>query len=329
MQPNHVSRFLRRITFAVSLITLCAAPGGAALAGAAEMPSVAEQLGFAADARLLIIHADDIGMSHSVNAATLPAMRAGRINSGSMMVPCAWFAEAADYYRRHPGLDLGIHLTLTSEWKHYRWQSLSGNGPGYSLHNNQGYQYADVPQVVQHAEPEDVRRELHAQVDAALAHGITPTHLDSHMGTLFATPELFRVYVETGRRYQLPVLLPRTLLQAQAPELLAALRPNEVLVDHLIMADANLQADNWDEFYSSALQNLQPGVTQIIIHAGLDNTELQAITIDHPDFGAAWRQRDLQYFGGPRVADLLQAHNVHLVTWRQLGALLYPRQAAR
>ena len=288
--------------------------------------SVAERLGLPADAKLLIIHADDIGMSHSVNLASFSALEAGTVNSGSMMVPCAWFDEAAVAFKKSPALDLGLHLTLTSEWAHYRWDSLSGAGPGYSLHNKQGYQYPDVPYVVQNAQPSDIRAEIEAQVEAAYAHGIAPTHLDSHMGTLFATPEFFSAYVETGRKYRLPVLIPREALLAQSPQLAQILKPDEIVVDRIYMADPTIALDEFDAYYTGLIENLQPGVTEIIIHLGFDDVELQAITVNHPDYGAAWRQADWNFFTRPQTKALLIANNVHLVTWRALGNILYPNE---
>jgi predicted glycoside hydrolase/deacetylase ChbG (UPF0249 family) len=285
--------------------------------------TVAERLGLPADAKLLIIHADDIGMSHSVNLASFNAFEAGIVNSGSMMVPCAWFDEAAFTFKADPTLDLGLHLTLTSEWAHYKWSSLSGAGPRFSLHNPQGYQYPDVPFVVQNASTADVKAEIEAQVEAAYAHGIRPTHLDSHMGTLFASPEFFNAYVETGRKHRLPLLIPREALLAQSPELAQSLQPDEMLVDRIFMADPSIALDQFDEYYTDVIENLEPGVTEIIIHLGFDDIELQAITVDHPDYGAAWRQTDWNFFTRPQTKALLDANNVHLVTWRALGKILY------
>lgn len=292
--------------------------------GSAHAATVAERLGLPSDAKLLIVHADDIGMSHSVNVASFEGLTKGSVNSGSLMVPCAWFDEAAARFREQPELDLGLHLTLTSEWKHYRWGSLSGHGPGYSLNNATGYQYSSVSDVVRHASPSDVKAELIAQVETALAHGIQPTHLDSHMGTLFATPEFFQAYVEVGRAYRLPILIPKARMMNEAPQLADMLKPGEALVDHLYMADPRIPIRDFDTFYAGLIENLQPGVTEIIIHLGFDDTELNAITVDHPDYGSAWRQADTDFFTRPSTTALLEKHEVHLVTWRELGAVLYP-----
>lgn len=304
------------------VVLFCCAIGSPSLV--ASNLSVQEQLGYSSDARLLIVHADDIGMSHSVNQATFHAMREGTVNSGSIMVPCPWFPEAASYFKQHPELDLGLHLTLTAEWQDFKWSALSGNGQDYSLHNELGYMYADVLSVVNNANPADVEQELIAQIEQALAIGIQPTHLDSHMGTLFATEAFFQAYVKVGRQFKLPILLPRALLHAQRPELLATLRTNEILIDQLEMAEPDLEPEAWDAYYTDIIKNLSPGITEIIIHAGFSDKELNAVTINHPDYGSRWRHRDTDYFAKPQVADLLKEHDVHLVTWRELGKILYP-----
>ena len=293
----------------------------------AAEPTVAERLGHPADTKLLIIHADDIGMSRSVNAASLEAARRGIVNSGSMMAPSPWFGAAARVARENPELDWGLHLTLTSEWRDYRWPSLSGAGPGHSLHDRLGFQHRDVRAVVKHASPEDVATEIQRQIDSARGHGVEPTHLDSHMGTLFASEAFFAAYVEAGRRNRLPILLPREAMLAGRPDLTSVLEPGEALVDRIFMADPSVAVDRWDAWYDDIIENLEPGVTQIVVHVGYDNAELQAITVDHPDFGSAWRQRDLDYFTSPRARELLRRNDIVLVDWRTLGELVYPDSA--
>lgn len=288
---------------------------------AAEL-TLAERLGYGSQAKLLIVHADDIGVSHSVNGATFAALQTGLVNSGSIMVPCPWFPEAAEYFRANPQLDLGLHLTLTSEWRHLRWSGVLTDAAATGLHDADGYLYRDVPGVIANASAAAVARELRAQVDRALAFGIQPTHLDSHMGTVFASPEFFAAYLEVGRDYKLPVLVPRERIQREAPQLASLLTPEDLTIDWLFMADESVPMAQWDSYYSGVLQNLQPGVTEIIIHLAYDDAEMQAVTIDHPDYGAAWRQADFDFFTSERFASLLRQHDVELVTWREIGRLL-------
>ena len=239
------------------------------------------------------------------------------------MVPCPWFPEAAAYARTHPEHDLGLHLTLTSEWHHYRWGPVLPPDRVPSLLDSLGFLHATTEAAVRHARPAEVEAELRAQVERALAFGLRPTHLDSHMGVLFQTPALFEVYVRVGRAYGLPVFVPRTALEQQAPALLDLLGKDDVLIDHLVMATPDVAPEDWPAFYERAIANLEPGVTEIIVHLAYDDAEMQAVTVDHPDFGAAWRQRDFDVFTSPAIDSLIAAHGVRLTTYREL------HQAAR
>ena len=161
--------------------------------------SIAEKLGHPKNSKLLIIHADDIGVAHSVNAASIAAFEKKGISSGSIMVPCPWFPEIAEYAKTHPHLDLGIHITLTAEWKNYKWGGVLSANEIPSLLNKEGFFYATVEEFAKNAKPSEVELEIRAQIDRAIAFGIQPTHLDSHMGTLFASPEFFRILQKIGK----------------------------------------------------------------------------------------------------------------------------------
>lgn len=275
----------------------------------------------ASDERVLIVHADDVGVAHSVNAATFDAFAAGGVRSGSVMVPCPWFPEAAAYARAHPEHDLGLHLTLTSEWKHYRWGPVLPAAQVPSLLDSLGFLHATTEAAVRHADPAEVEAELRAQVERALAFGLRPTHLDSHMGVLFQTPALFEAYVRVGRAYDLPVFVPRAALERQAPALLALLDADDLLIDHLVMATPDVAPEDWPAFYRQALETLPPGVTEIIVHLAYDDAEMRAVTVEHPDYGAAWRQRDFDFFTSPVYDSLLAAHDIRLTTYRELYQL--------
>src|SRR6267154_5385619 len=132
--------------------------------------SLSEKLGFARDAKLLIIHADDVGMTHSVNVATIKALDTGLVNSASLMVPCPWFPEIADYAKSHPDTDFGLHLTLTSERVYYRWSPVAAADKAPSLVDANGYFHHDWEHNV-HVNPKDVEVELRAQIQRALAMG--------------------------------------------------------------------------------------------------------------------------------------------------------------
>ena len=172
----------------------------------AQTRTIAERLGHPRDAKLVILHADDLGVAHSENAASLDALDKGAVNSGSIMIPTPWVTEIAEYAKRHPNADLGLHLTLNSEWTSYRWGGIAPRDQVASLYDPDGTFPRETRTTATRAKQDEVERELRAQVDRAYAIGIKPTHLDSHMAALYETPELFRTYLKVARAYRLPFL---------------------------------------------------------------------------------------------------------------------------
>jgi chitin disaccharide deacetylase len=286
----------------------------------AQTKTIAERLGYAPDAKLLILHADDLAVAHSEDAASFAALDQHAVTSASIMVPCAWLQEVADYSKAHPDADLGLHLTLTAEWKTYRWGSVESKDKVPSLLDPSGYLWPDVEPAVRNLKADQAEREIRAQIEHAIAMGIHPTHLDSHMGTLFARPDLFAVYIKVAREYKLPFLAVRT---PDAPkELLSMLSAKDVILDSLVMADPAVSPANWKTFYVSAIKNLKPGLTEIIVHLGHDDAELQAVMVDHPDYGAAWRQRDYDAVTSPEFKKALEDNHIILIHWNDLKKLL-------
>jgi predicted glycoside hydrolase/deacetylase ChbG (UPF0249 family) len=283
----------------------------------AQTRTVAERLGLPPDAKLLILHADDLGVAHSVNAASLDALDTGAISSASIMIPTPWVTEVAAYARQHPNADLGLHLTLTSEWLTYRWGSVESKDKVPSLLDSTGTFPNEVAPVAAKARPAEIERELRAQVERALSLGIRPTHLDSHMGALFTTPEIIATYVKVAHDYRLPFL---ALKSGSFPPPMP-LAPNDIALDAVIIAGPEVPRDQWKAFYLNAIANLKPGLTEIIVHLGHDDAELQAVTVDHEPYGSAWRQRDYDVVTSPEFKKALQDHKVTLVTWRQLQKL--------
>ena len=284
----------------------------------AQTKTVAERLGLPADTKLLILHADDLGVAHSVNAASFDALDKGTVSSASIMMPTPWVTEVATYARQHPNADLGLHLTLTSEWLTYRWGSVESKDKVPSLLDSTGTFPSEVAPVVARAKPAEVERELRAQVERAMALGIRPTHLDSHMGTLFTTPELIATYVKVAHDYRLPFLAMNTT-PAGTP---MALSPKDVVVDAVVIAGPEVPRDQWKAFYLNAITNLKPGLTEMIVHLGHDDAELQAVTVDHEPYGSAWRQRDYDVVTSPEFRKALQDNKVRLVTYRELQKLI-------
>jgi predicted glycoside hydrolase/deacetylase ChbG (UPF0249 family) len=314
---------LQRVRRAL-LMTAVAVTTGPVLAAQtpADHPSLAERLGYAADAKLLIIHGDDLGMAHSVNRGTLDGMRNGVVNSGSVMVPTPWFPEIAAAAREDPDLDLGLHLTLTAEWRHYRWGPVLPVTEVPTLVDSAGYLWATAEDAAAHMDPGEAEAELRAQVERAMRFGMRPTHLDSHMGTLFETPELFEAYLQVGRDYALPVLIPADAMAEQAAELTALVGPDDIVIDRLLMIYPGVAIEDWEAFYLGLIEDLEPGVTEIIVHVAYDDDEIRAATAGNEGWDAPWRQADLDAVTGPALRRALDEHGVQLITWREIGTLL-------
>jgi predicted glycoside hydrolase/deacetylase ChbG (UPF0249 family) len=168
--------------------------------------NLAERLGYRPDDRVLIIHADDVGVCHAANQAAIECMERGSITCGSILMPCPWAPEVAEYCRNHPDADLGVHLTLNCEYPGYRWRALSGRDTSPTLYDEQGYMWRTTQEAVAHISPEDGAREMRAQVETALAAGIDVTHLDTHMGTMLF-PAFIEAYISLGIEFQLPLFL--------------------------------------------------------------------------------------------------------------------------
>src|SRR4051812_21759036 len=177
---------------------------------AAQTPdsTYAEKLGFPKGSRVLILHVDDAGMSFDSNEGAINAITKGVANSVSVMMPCPWVPGFVHFLKEHPGIDAGLHLTLTSEWDDYRWGPLAGktNVPG--LVDKEGSLWPEVNDVLLHASADEVEKEIRAQLERARSMGFEPTHLDSHMGTLFASPSFLQRYIKLGVENHIPVMFP-------------------------------------------------------------------------------------------------------------------------
>jgi len=291
----------------------------------AAQENLATKLGYASDAKLLIIHADDLGVSHSENLASIKAMESGSVNSGSIMMPTPWVLEMAAYAQNHKDThDLGLHLVLTSEWKNYRWRPISSKETVPSLIDDHGYFHANCTDKVN---AKEVEIELRAQIEMAYAMGISPTHLDSHMGCLLWTSqEVFKVYIKLANAYGLPCLIDASFssLFASENEFYAFLKSENqrvIVNQNLTISEADYAAGA-AMYYINALKSLQPGLSQLLIHTGYNNQEMQGMTIDHPSWGSKWRQTDFDFFTSERCKAILKEENIILVTWREIKKAL-------
>ncbi|HEV7501139.1 MAG TPA: polysaccharide deacetylase family protein, partial [Vicinamibacteria bacterium] len=260
----------RALAAALLGLTLLAATEARAQAPARSLP---ERLGYPAGARLLVLHGDDLGMSHSVNRATFEALEKGWISSASILVPCPWFPEVATWARAHPEADLGIHLALNSEWTSLRWRPLGAGAEVASLVDDQGYFPLVETTVAARAKGPEVERELRRQIDRARSAGIRLSHLDSHMGALFQNPALLAVYLDLGKTYGLPLLLQRSGDGGR----------DDALIDRVLSIEPGVPASGWMAAYQKMLEPLPPGAYQVIVHLAYDDEEMRGATSDHPD----------------------------------------------
>jgi predicted glycoside hydrolase/deacetylase ChbG (UPF0249 family) len=280
--------------------------------------SLAEKLGYSRDVKLLIVHADDVGVTHSVNAATIKALDTGLVNSASIMVPCPWFPEIADYAKSHPDIDFGLHFTLTSERVYYRWGPVASKDKVPSLIDENGYFRHDWTAATT-INPKEVELELRAQIDRAYAMGIRPTHFDSHQYRLYENGKnLFEVVLRLAHDYKLPVFVVRDWF-VDRPYLESSLTPADIVLDHTVTIPPDVPLEKWADFYKTALKNLQPGITEFVIHLAFADDEMKAATRERDTWGAAWRQRDFDFFSSQEFRNLLHEQNIQLVTWRELA----------
>ena len=284
----------------------------------AQRKTVQELLGYPKDAKLLIIHADDLGVSHSENAASISAMEKGSVKSASIMVPCPWFPEMAAYVALHPEKDFGLHITLTSEWKYYKWGPVTPLNKVPGLVNKNGFFYSSVDSVIQNASSAEVEEEIRNQVKRAIQFGIKPTHLDGHMYTVHHNLGFLKAYLKVGHEFNIPVFINRQVESLLHIKLDTVVTDRDIIVDTILTAEYEDYKAGMVNFYSRRLKNLTPGLTYLILHTAYDDDEMRAVTIEHDGWGAAWRQQDYNFFTSPLCAKLLKENNIYVVTWREI-----------
>ncbi len=277
--------------------------------------SVIQRMGYDTDDKLLIVHADDLGVAHSVNDASIEAFEEGYISSASIMVPCPWFPHIARYAKAHPEMCWGIHLTLTAEWEHYKWDGVSSSNEIRSILTDRNFMYPAVQDVVNSYDIEEIKREIDGQVLRALEFGVPLTHLDTHMGTLFGNEELFKAYLELGNKYELPVLLPYNRIPEDW-DVQDWIGPYQVAVNQILMLPAT--PDSWASAYEQFLTQVKPGINELIVHLGKDNAELNEVMVNHPEYGATWRQEDLNVLMSDTFRAKLAEENIHVISWKMI-----------
>lgn len=306
---------------------------------AQNQQTYAEKLGFPKGARVIILHVDDAGMSWDSNEGAIQAIEKGVANSVSVMMPCPWVPGFVSYLKEHPSVDAGLHLTLTSEWKRYRWGPLTGKPATPGLVDAEGALWPDVESVVKNARPEEVDAEIRAQLLRARTMGFEPTHLDSHMGTLFASPDFMQRYVQLGIEQKIPVMMPgghNTMVAKErntTPDMQAQLEKVGQLLWNAglpVLDDLHGASYDWpypqdkqvtDEAlqkfatskYMETVKTLKPGLTMIIMHCTQPSPVFEMISNS-----GRKRKGDLLAMIDPAFKKFLQQEGVVLTTWREV-----------
>jgi len=285
-----------------------------------DKPSLVERLGYDKDARLLIINADDFGMCHSANMGTFKAFESGGISSATIMAPCPWFLEAAQWLEKNPQYDVGLHTVLTSEWRIYKWGPVVGAAEVPSLCTPMGYFPAGIVELYLQGKPAEVEKELRAQIDRALKAKIDLTHLDAHMGAAQLNPVYLSIYARLGKEYRLPCRMPsRESLDKEFGmgmmlnqfEELGVVTPDELLRDS---APGVAQVES---FWKNRLSHLQPGrVTEIFIHCADDSPEMKAFTSSQ-----AIRFAETEFFSDPETIRWIKDQGIIVISYRPLRDL--------
>ena len=284
-----------------------------------ETKSTAERLGFTADARVLIVNADDFGMCHDQNEGVMTGLTEGVFTSSTILVTCPWFEEAAAFARSTPSADLGVHLTLTAEWDSYKWGPVMARRAVPSLVDGRGYLWQTVEQVYEHARLDEAEAELRAQIEKALTAGIDVTHLDSHMGTLQLRADYHEIYARLANDYRLPIrLASRKRMRTEGMgAILDQLDATGVVTpDHLVFYGPPMVSET-ESYWTNLLRTLKPGVTEILCHPALARDELKSCARD-----AFQREADFRYFTSDKTRRLIADEGVKLAGYRELRDLM-------
>lgn len=298
----------------------------------------AEKLGYPKGKKVLIIHVDDVGMSYESNQGAIKAIKEGVANSLSVMMPCGWVPGFVHYLKENPDIDAGLHLTLTSEWKDYRWGPLAGKNQVKGLVDSEGAMWRGVGDVVKNATPDEVEKEIRAQLDRARTMGFIPTHLDSHMGTLFATPEFLQRYLKVGMEEKIPVMFPgghNSVVQVQEKIIADQLAMTQMVGKQLwdaglpVLDDLENSSYGWKgpesgdksekalqkyktQKYIQAIKNIKPGLTMVIMHCTIHTEVFPKITDSYPT-----REGDFLAMIDPELRKFIEKEGIILTTWRE------------
>lgn len=285
----------------------------------------AEKLGFPSGSKVLLMHCDDAGMCEEANIAVQNYFTTGDIKSAAVMVPCPAAEVMILWAKTQESSDLGIHLTLTSEWKTWRWGTVADPVKVPGLIDPEGKMWHDVPDVLMHATAQEVETEVRAQIDKVLGMGFRPTHIDTHMGTLYGSADYLKVFLKIAREYNLPANAIDLSDTAIAENFRKEGYPITAEVVDLLNDYPLPKLDNFSsvpngksyeekrENFFALVNSLKPGLTEIIFHPSVETDNLKAIT-------GSWQQRvwEAELFSDPVVKKYFEDNGIILTTWREI-----------
>jgi predicted glycoside hydrolase/deacetylase ChbG (UPF0249 family) len=293
-------------------------------ASGARAETWAEKLGYPAGKRVMILHADDIGMCYEANIAAKAYLTAGHIQSAALMVPCPWYNEIADWYKQNPDYDLGLHLAMNSEWKWYRWGPTAGREAVPGMVDKEGFLWRSQMETARNAKPGDVEKEIRAQVERAISKGTRPGHIDTHMGTLFVRIDFTKAYLKVAEEFRIPAMVIE-----QTPEVTAKFRKQGYpITDESLKVIAEYKLPKLDDFHAvlegktyeeklnkfyDQVRDMRPGLNEIIFHPSVLTETMKAIT-------GTWQQRawEAQMFSDPEVHKFFEREGILFTNWKEI-----------
>lgn len=290
-----------------------------------EPANWAEKLGFPAGKKVIILHADDAGMCEEANIATAHYLDNGLIQSTAVMVPCPNADEFIRWAMDHPDKDVGLHLTLTSEWKTYRWGPVADPGKVPGLVDPDGMFWHSVPEVVMHASAVEVEKEIRAQIDRAITMGYQPDHIDTHMGTLYGHPAYVEVFYKVAEEYGIPanvIDLSDSLVADRFKKEGYPIDENVIgMVDEYTLPKLDLftsvpRGQTYEgkiENFKTLVRSLPPGLTEIIFHPSVETENLKTIT-------NSWQQRvwEAEMFSDPDLIKFFEDEGIVFTNWKEI-----------
>lgn len=293
--------------------------------GADEPPRPwSERLGYPAGKKVLILHADDIGMCYEANEAAKQYLPKGDIQSAAMMVPCPWFNEIANWYKEHPDFDMGLHLAMNSEWKWYRWGPAAPKTEVPTMLDPDGYLWDDTLKTALKAKAEEIEKEIRAQLERAISRGIKPSHIDTHMGTLYARPDFTAAYLKVAEEYRIPAMViepsPKVIDKFRKRGIPQTKQLTDLLTNYKLpklddfdaVPEGKTYEEKRDNFFAQ-IRSLEPGITELIFHPSILTDGLKHIT-------GTWQQRawEAEMFSDPVVKQFLASEGIIFTNWKEI-----------